>query len=186
LAVDAESGLLWRFPPRRLDAEAIRDSILAVSGTLNTEMYGRGFDFFDRRGGLSDYNAKETFDESGWRRMIYAHKIRMETVDIFGAFDCPDAGQMTPRRNQSITPVQSLGLLNSPFTNRQAAFFADRIREASDSTDRAVWITRAFEVAFSRPPSTAESERMCGLANAHGLEQVCRVLINSSEFVYLN
>ena len=185
LAIDAESRLLWRYPPRRLDAEAIRDSILSVSGKLNLQMHGPGFDFFDRRGGLSDYTPKETFDASGWRRMVYAHKIRMEAVDIFGAFDCPDAGQMTPRRNLSITPIQSLGLFNSPFTNRQAKFFAERIRgEVTDDVQRQV--ERVFEVALARPPSADERERMETLATAHGLEQVCRVVLNSSEFVFLH
>ena len=185
LAIDAETRLLWRYPPRRLDAEAIRDSILTVSGKLNTKMHGPGFDFFDRRGGLSDYTAKETFDANGWRRMIYAHKIRMESVDIFGAFDCPDAGQMTPRRSQSITPIQSLGLFNSPFVNRQAAFFAERVRkESSDELRRCV--DRVFEIALARHPIESEHEQMVELATAHGLEQVCRVVLNSSEFVFLH
>ena len=185
IEVDAESRLLWRYPPRRLDAEAIRDSVLAVSGKLNTKMHGRGFDFFDLRGGLSDYTAKETFDENGWRRMIYAHKIRMESVDIFGAFDCPDAGQMTPRRNRSITPVQSLGLFNSPFINRQAAFFSERIgKETSDHPQRS--IERAFEVALARTPSRGERNRLIQLAKTHGFEQVCRVILNSSEFVFIH
>ena len=185
LAIDAESRLLWRYPPRRLDAEAIRDSILTVSGKLNLQTHGPGFDFFDQRGGLSDYTVKETFDASGWRRMIYAHKIRMESVDIFGAFDCPDAGQMTPRRNLSVTPIQSLGLFNSPFTNRQARFFAERIRkDVPNGTKQHV--ERAFEVALARPPSATERERMLELATTHGLQQVCRVLFNSSEFVFLH
>ncbi len=185
MAIDAESRLLWRYPPRRLDAEAIRDSILTLSGKLSTKMNGRGFDFFDRRGGLSDYTAKKTFDENGWRRMIYAHKIRMESVDIFGAFDCPDAGQMAPRRSQSITPIQSLGLFNSPFVNRQADFFAERVRKkASDDLRRCV--DRAFEVALARQPSDIERDRMVELAKAHGLEQVCRVILNSTEFLYVN
>ena len=185
MAIDAESRLLWRYPPRRLDAEAIRDSILTVSGKLNTKMHGPGFDFFDRRGGLSDYTAKETFDASGWRRMIYAHKIRMQSVDIFGAFDCPDAGQMTPRRNQSITPIQSLGLFNSPFANRQAAFFAERVRNESPD-DLRQCVDLAFEVSLARRPSAIEGNRMVELAKAHGLEQVCRVILNSSEFLFLH
>src|SRR5690606_23947718 len=78
LAVDADSRLLWRFPPRRLDAEAIRDSIRHARGALTWEMTGPGFDFFNQRGGLSDYIPKETFDPSGRRRMIYAAKIRMQ------------------------------------------------------------------------------------------------------------
>ena len=73
-------------------------------------MGGPGFDFFNQRGGLSDYVPNETFEEDGWRRMIYAHKVRMISVDIFGAFDCPDAGQMKPNRPRSTTPC-NLGLL---------------------------------------------------------------------------
>jgi len=184
LEIDAASRLLWRYPPRRIEAEALRDSILNASGKLHFEMGGPGFDFFNQRGGLSDYLPKETFEKDGWRRMIYAHKIRMVSVDIFGAFDCPDAGQMKPNRPRSITPVQSLGLLNSPFVNRQAAFFAERLRaEAGD--DRGEQIARAFAIAFSRQASPAERKRLAALADDHGLEQVCRVIFNSSEFTFL-
>ena len=184
LEIDAESRLLWRYPPRRLEAEALRDSILSASGKLNFEMGGPGFDFFNQRGGLSDYVPKETFKEDGWRRMIYAHKVRMISVDIFGAFDCPDAGQMKPNRPRSITPVQSLSLLNSPFLNRQSAFFAERLRqEAGD--DLGAQIDRAFAIAFSRQASPAERARLAALADDHGLEQVCRVIFNSSEFAFL-
>lgn len=185
IAIDADSRLLWRFPPRRLSAEAIHDSILAVSGRLNRQMYGRGFDFFDRRGGLSNYNSKETFDTNGWRRMVYAHKIRMERVDIFGAFDCPDAGQMTPTRNRSITSIQSLGLFNSPFTDRQADFFAERIAKET-SGNRSQQVERAFELAYARRPTREELDIMVDLEVAHGMKQVCRVILNSSEFVFLN
>lgn len=184
LAVDAESRLLWRYPPRRIEAEALRDSILSASGKLNFEMGGPGFDFFNQRGGLSDYLPKETFEEDGWRRMIYAHKIRMVSVDIFGAFDCPDAGQMKPNRPRSITPVQSLGLLNSPFVNRQAAFFAERLREEAGD-DTGAQIDRAFAIAYSRQASVIERERLTALADGHGLEQICRAIFNSSEFAFL-
>lgn len=184
LLVDAESRLLWRYPPRRLEAEAIRDSILSVSGKLNLKMGGAGFDFFNQRGGLSDYKAKESFDESGWRRMIYAHKIRMQSVDIFGSFDCPDAGQMKPKRTRSITPIQSLGLLNSPFVNRQAAFFAERVR-GEVGEEPADQVNLAFELIFSRSPRKNEMQRMTELATNHGFEQVCRVLFNTTEFMYI-
>ena len=184
MRVDADSRLLWRFPPRRLEAEAIRDGMLRVSGKLNLKMGGRGFDFFNQRGGLSDYVPKQTFDADGWRRMIYAHKVRMQSVDIFGAFDCPDAGQMKPRRTRSITPVQSLSLLNSPFANRQAAFFAERVkREAGD--DSSAQIERAFRLACARAPKPSERDALQRLANRHGLPQACRVLFNSSAFLYL-
>ena len=183
-SIDADSRLLWRFPPRRLDAEALRDSILLVSGKLNDAMRGSGFDLFNQRGGLSDYVSKETFDAEGWRRMIYATKIRMQAVDIFGSFDCPDAGQMTPRRSRSITPIQALNLFNSPFVNRQAGFFADRVRaEAGAQIDDQV--KQAMRLALGREPSEDELARLRTLGERHGLPQVCRILLNANEFVFL-
>ena len=116
--------------------------------------------------------------------MIYAHKIRMQSVDIFGTFDCPDAGQMKPRRTQSITPLQSLSLLNSPFVNRQASFFADRVRrEVGMQVPRQ--IDRAFEIALGRNANHDERQQLTQLVRDEGLSQLCRVLLNTSEFLYL-
>ena len=182
--IDADTRFLWRFPSRRVEAEAIRDSILFVSGKLNLKSGGRGFDFFNQRGGLSDYHPKETFEANGWRRMIYAHKVRMQAVDIFGAFDCPDTGQMKPRRTRSITPVQSLSLLNSPFANRQAGFFAERVRREAGN-DTAAQVKHAFRLATSREPNARELATLKSLANQHGLEQACRVLFNTSSFLMI-
>ena len=184
LQVDAETRLLWRFPPRRLEAEAIRDSILFVNAKLNLKMGGPGFDFFNQRGGLSDYSDRETFEEDGWRRMIYAHKVRMQAVDIFGAFDCPDAGQMSPRRSRSITPLQALSLMNSPFVNRQAGFLAQRVK-AEGGDNSPAQIDYAFRLVYARAPEKSEKKALLHLAGQHGLEQVCRVLFNSSEFVFI-
>lgn len=184
LAVDAESRLLWRFPSRRLEAEAIRDSILTTSGKLNLKTGGPGFDLFNQRGGLADYKPKQTFQAEGWRRMIYSHKVRMISADVFGAFDCPDAGQMKPSRTRSITPVQSLGLFNSPFVNRQAEFFAQRIR-STVGDDPAAQVDCAIDLAYSRTPTSAERAVLVALAADHGLPQVCRAIFNSSEFVFI-
>ena len=116
--------------------------------------------------------------------MIYATKIRMQAVDIFGAFDCPDAGQMTPRRTQSITPIQALSLWNSPFANRQAGIFADRVRsESGPEIDSQ--IDRAVRLSLGRPPTELEVTRLESLCRAHGLEQVCRVLLNTNEFLLI-
>ncbi len=89
-----------------------------------------------------------------------------------------------PNRTRSITPVQSLSLMNSPFAIRQAEFFAERVRqEVGDGA--AAQVDRAIELAFSRPATEAETERLGVLASDHGLEQVCRVLFNTNEFVFL-
>jgi len=184
IAVDADCRLLWRFPPRRLEAEVLRDSILLASGKLNFAARGPGFDFFGQSGGLSDYLPKEEFDESGWRRMIYAKKIRMQQVDVFGAFDCPDAGQMTARRNRSTTPIQALNLLNSTFVNRQAAYFAERVRALSGD-DHAELVSRAVSIALGRRPTETETRELARLCQQHGLEQVGRVLFNTNEFAFL-
>lgn len=184
LAKDADCRLLWRFPPRRMEAEAIRDSILRASGALNPQMYGPGFDFFNQKGGLTDYIPRESVDPPSLRRMIYATKVRMKPVDVFGAFDCPDAGQMAPRRPRSITPVQALGLLNSGFINRQAASFAKRVRDEAGPDPKAQ-VERAFLLAFGRHPAEGEAKALGGLAEKHGLEQVCRVLFNANEFVFV-
>jgi hypothetical protein len=184
VTVDADTRFLWRFPPRRVEAEVIRDSMLAASGQLNRRAGGVGFDFFRQQGGLADYQAHETFESDGWRRMVYARKIRMQAVDVFGTFDCPDAGQMTPRRTRSITPVQSLGLMNSPFALRQAEFFAARLKaEVGDDPEHQV--NRAIEIALNREPDAKELSALVALARDHGLDQVCRVLFNTSEFIHL-
>tara|TARA_R110002049_G_scaffold182485_2_gene350342 strand:+ start:78988 stop:81783 length:2796 start_codon:yes stop_codon:yes gene_type:complete len=185
MQIDADSRQVWRFPPRRIEAESIRDSILQASGNLNLEMGGTGFDFFRQRGGLADYKPIEVFDHKGWRRMIYAHKIRMQSVDVFGAFDCPDAGQMKPRRTQSITPLQSLSLLNSPFVNRQADFFASRVRREV-GTQIPDQIDRAFEIAFGRTATETERRKLIPLVRNEGLSQLGRMLMNTSEFLYLH
>ncbi len=185
LAVDNGSRLLWRFPPRRLEAEALRDSILAVSGKLNLQMYGPGFDFYDNPGNsFGDYVAKEEFTAAGWRRMIYGTRIRLQRPGVFGAFDCPDGGRMAPKRSRSTTPVQSLGLFNSRFVNRQAGFLAERVRgTVGDGIERQVELM----VAWTLGRSLEDDERaiLVGLASRHGTAQVARVLLNSNEFVFL-
>ena len=184
LKKDAQSRLLWRFPPRRLEAEAIRDSILAISGKLNPKMYGEGFDFFNQKGGLADYKSKRTFGPDGWRRMVYATKVRMQRVDIFGLLDCPDSGQMTPRRTRSITPVQALSLFNSDFVLRQSEFMAKRIRKAAgENVNRQIDL--AGNLAFSRSLDENEKKILKDLVDKHGLTQACRVLFNANEFLWL-
>lgn len=182
--VDAGNRLLWRFPSRRLEAETIRDSMLAVSGRLNWKMYGRGYNLFDKRGGLTGFEPIQSFDENGRRRMIYAHKVRRERDGVFGAFDCPDNGQATPRRRHSTTPIQALNLFNSQFTIDESAVFESRVINEVGS-DLLAQIRHAYELALGREPSTDEVAEAMPVVEAHGLSTLCRVLFNSNEFLFL-
>ena len=184
--VDADSRLLWRFPPRRLEAEAIRDSVLSVSGSLRTEMRGPGFDLFriDRTYSRVTYQPIDFFGPEEWRRMVYGTKIRMVKEAVFGAFDSPDAGQVCPKRTRSTTPIQALSLFNSPFVIEQAERFADRVvREAGQGIEAQV--ERAFRLAFGRRPDDREAEDGADLVEEHGLATLCRVLHNGNEFLFL-
>jgi len=184
LARDTDARLLWRYPSRRIEAETIRDSMLAVSGTLNLKMYGRGFDLFDKRGGLSGFKPVDSYSGDGLRRMIYAHKIRRERETVFGAFDCPDAGQSTARRRESTTPIQALNLFNSRFTLDASVALAGRIkREAGD--DLTAQIRRAFLLALGRQPTAGELGDAEPSVRAHGLVVLCRALFNSNEFLFV-
>jgi len=181
---DAEANLLSRFPMRRLEAEAIRDGILAVSGNLNLKMGGPGFNFFKSRGGLSGFPIVENFKAEGLRRMIYAHKVRMERAPVFGAFDCPDAGQATPRRSRAITALQALNLFNSKFVVQQSRVFAKRV-QTEVGKDQEAQVTRAFQLALNRNPTHHESTRCQQVIAEHGLSTLCRALLNSNEFVFM-
>ncbi len=183
-AIDADTRLLWRFPSRRLEAEAIRDSVLAVSGRLNLKTGGRGFDLFKSRGGLSGFPPIESFEQEGRRRLIYAHKIRMEREIVFGAFDCPDAGQSLPRRRQSTTPIQALNLFNSQFTLDEARALAERARGESGE-EAGDLVETVYRLALGRAPDLSEKTDAVQVVEEHGLETLCRAVFNSNEFLFL-
>jgi mono/diheme cytochrome c family protein len=183
-AKDADARLLWRYPARRLEAEAIRDTMLAVSGRLNLGMYGRGFDLFDKRGGLSGFIPVEEPRGEQLRRMVYAHKVRREREAVFGSFDCPDAGQSTARRRESTTPIQALNLFNSRFTLAESEAFATEVaREAG--VDPARQIALAYQRALGRTPTDEELSDVAPVVRAHGLAALGRALFNSNEFLFL-
>lgn len=185
LAKDSDDRLLWRFPSRRIESEVIRDGILAVSGTLEPTMFGRGYDLFNTRGGTGGFKPIESHQKKeGRRRMIYAYKVRMEREAVFGAFDCPDAGQSAPRRSQSTTPIQALNLFNSQFTIDLAADFSSRVR-GDAGEDPEAQIRRAWELCFSREPQPDELLDARAVVREHGLETLSRVIFNSNEFLFL-
>ncbi|NDA68780.1 MAG: DUF1553 domain-containing protein, partial [Verrucomicrobia bacterium] len=182
-SVDSSNRLLWHYPARRMEAEPLRDAMLAVSGKLDRTMGGPGFDLFEPNSNyVKVYNSRAAFGPPEFRRMIYQSKPRTELDNTFGVFDCPDAGQVAPKRTSSTTPLQALNLLNSPFAVQQAAAFAERVeREAGETVDAQV--KRAFQLIFTREPAEAELVASAGLVKAHGLSALCRALFNTSEFL---
>jgi hypothetical protein len=183
LAADSHSRLLWRYPPRRLEAEPLRDAILAVSGSLNPKLGGPGFDLFEPNTNyVKVYTTKTTFTADDFRRMVYQSKPRAELDSFFGAFDCPDAGQVQPARTVSTTPLQALNMLNGDFLLDQADRFATRVEQEAGS-DSGRQVARAFELAFGRPATDREITAGRELVAAHGLVILCRSLYNASEFI---
>jgi hypothetical protein len=185
LAVDAGSRLLWRFPPRRIEAEGIRDSILAVSGNLDRARGGPSFYLHEvDRENVYHYHPKEAFGPADTRRMVYAFKVRMEQDGIFGAFDCPDGSLVMPRRSVSTTPLQALNLFNSRFILDQSRTFADRLRrEAGDQPESQV--RAAWQLAFNRTPQPAEADEAMAFVRTEGLQAFCRGVLNANEFLFI-
>ncbi|MDP7584793.1 MAG: DUF1549 and DUF1553 domain-containing protein [Verrucomicrobiota bacterium] len=185
LAVDGGSRFLWRFPPRRLEAEVIRDNILLATGTLDSRMGGPGFSGFRVEAeNVRHYHPKESYGPADWRRMLYMTKVRQEREPTFGVFDCPDFNQTVPNRSRSTTPLQSLSLLNSPFVLQQAGLLAKRLRHES-GTDSRAQVARACQLALGREPTREELSDASGLVAEHTLEAFCRALFNANEFLFL-
>ena len=185
LAKDAGSVLLWRFSPRRLEAEAIRDNALLLAGALDRTMYGPGFLLFVPNSNYArNWIAKDEFEPKDMRRMIYTMRIRMEQDSVFGAFDCPDGGQVAPSRSRSTTPIQALNLYNSGFMADLSKGFANRIaKEAGEDPEKQ--IARAYAWTFGRSPKEEENKETLAYLNEHGLPALCRILLNANEFLFL-
>ena len=185
LATDSATELLWRFPPRRLEAEAIRDSILQVSGVLDLAMGGPGFSGFAViEENVRHFFPKKKYGPGDYRRMIYMTKVRQEQESVFGAFDCPDASQVISKRSRSTTPIQALNLFNSSFVLQQAGLLEKRLEQEAGG-DTSARIRLAFELCYGRAPAVAEAAESKALISKHGLGVFCRVLFNSNEFVFI-
>ena len=186
MSLDKTDRLLWRFPPRRLEAEPVRDAVLAVSGKLNLKMGGPGYSPWEKNTNyVAVYNPKAVLGPDEFRRMVYQFKPKSRLDPTFGAFDCPDGGLVAPRRTVSTTALQALSLLNSRFLVDRADDFAERLKNEAGA-DVSAQVVRAFKLAFSRPPSETEAAASVKLIGSHGLSAFCRALLNSNEFLYLN
>jgi hypothetical protein len=183
--VDADNRLLWRRVPRRLDAEVIRDTMLQVSGQLNREAGGPGYQLWNTSNYVTVYQPKTTLGPAEFRRMVYQFKPRTQQDPTFGVFDCPDATQAAPRRIASTTALQALNLLNDPFVHGQAAAFAERVRREAGLAP-GDQVARAFRLAFGREPAADERTAAINLINAPGLARLCHALFNANEFVFVD
>ena len=162
------------------------DAILATSRQLDRRMNGAGFELFETNANyVRVFNSKQEFvATTDFRRMVYAHKHRMQLDDTFGSFDCPDGGQVAPRRNSSNTPLQALNLLNSRFLVQQSEQFAAQVQSAAGS-DTSEQASIAIQWAFSRQPNSEELASANLLIQAHGLTALCRALLNANEFLFV-
>ena len=178
--VDASCRLLWRFPPRRVSAEVLRDGILQASGKLDTRIGGRSYRIHNVKKTYAQWEVVDNHGPGTWRRMLYQERMRRVDDQIFTAFDFPDCGQVRARRPVSTTPLQALNLMNSPFVTEQGEFLAARAaREAG--ADEEAQIRRVFALVLSRDPDARELAACRGV----DLRLICRSLINSNEFAFL-
>ncbi|MFO0455039.1 MAG: DUF1553 domain-containing protein, partial [Planctomycetota bacterium] len=189
LAIDSDNRFLWRQTPRRLEAEAIRDAVLAVSGTLDLTMGGPGWQDFKiehpEHSPHYEYELANPEDRAIWRRSVYRFIVRSQTQPFMTVLDCADPSMRVDRRNQSISALQALALLNNGLMLVQAKEFASRVnREAGE--DLSAQVTRAYQLAVGRDPDGAERDALIALGESHGLEHVCRALFNLNEFVWID
>jgi len=184
-SVDADNRLLWRFSPRRLDAEELRDALLFTSGQLNLQEGGPGFRAFNVEvSNTHFYTYEDKLGAEFNRRSIYRTVVNSAAVPLLEAFDCPDPSVKTPRRSTTTTPLQALVLLNNSFLLRQARELAQKVERDSGSLPVRE-VDLAYRRAFGRPPNAGEHERALAFLREHGVFALCRVLLNASEFVYV-
>jgi hypothetical protein len=152
---DPDNMLLWKHNRIRLDADALRDTLLYVSGTLDlTPPAGpHPFPPMEKWGFTQHHPFKDVYQTT--KRSVYVMTRRLNTLPFFTAFDGADANATTPRRDSSVTTLQALFWLNDPFLHEQAKAFACRIcKEESDEVRR---VERAFMLTAGRAPSKVES-----------------------------
>jgi hypothetical protein len=200
LARDPDNDMFWRFDMRRLDAEEIRDSMLAVNGTLNSKMFGPPIyptipDEVLAGESHPGLNWEKSTPEEQARRSIYIHIKRSVSVPLLASFDAADTDFTCPVRFATTQPTQALGLLNSQFSNDQARIFADFAYKTTGAAP-AAQVRFVLEKAVQRPVTTAEVERGVrfiegAMAKNHisereALRYFCVVALNLNEFIYLD
>ncbi len=184
---DGDNLLLWRMNRTRLDAESVRDAVLAASGKLDRTMGGPSVKHFVQGPGIHvtpkvDYLAFDVDSPGSRRRSVYRFLFRTLPDPFMDALDCPDASQFAPVRSTSVTALQALAMLNDRFMVRQSEHFAARVASAGDLRAQ---VGQAFLLALGRPPTEKESAALASYAARHGMANACRLLLNSNEFMFI-
>ena len=191
MTIDPDNQLLWRFRRRRLEAEAVRDSVLTASGRLNPEQFGLPVfpplpEDIEERVKFSNSKWDTQTGPQGRKRSIYIYQQRTLTMPFMQSFDALVCDESRPRRQHSVTSLQALAMYNGGFVSEEAKHFAARVAGEVD-TGVMHQIDRAFRIALGRPPSADELSEMKTVANSDaGLAAVCRVLLNTNEFIYVD
>ena len=185
-AVDAGNRLLWRRSPARLEAEALRDSILSVSGQLNTKYGGAPYQDFDTHVHNSQfYKMTDPDGPEFYRRTIYRTWIRSGRNHLLDVFDCPDPSTTAPTRAVTTTPIQALALMNNSFILRMADRFAARVSK-DVGANTVAQSNRVYELAYGRLPNEEETTVASKFIGTYGLSTFCRVVFNSNEFIHVD
>jgi len=186
--IDSSNQFYWRASRRRLEAEAIRDTVLQVAGKLKRQMYGPGFhDFVLEQIAHSPqfvYDKHDPNDPASHRRSIYRFLPRSQPQPFMETLDCADPSQQVANRDETLTPLSALALLNNKFMIRMAEHFATRLETARE--DRGQRCDLALRLALGRPPQADERSAIVAHANEHGLPNACRVIMNLNEFVFVD
>src|SRR5262245_8402129 len=184
---DPENAYLWRFRPQRLDAEIVRDSMLAAGGNINLDVGGEPiFPNVPKDILAGQYRGKWVNTPEGpaaWRRGVYVYRRRSLPYPMFDTFDHPDMNVTAGARHVSTVPTQALTLLNNPFVLSQAEFLANRVRqEASDPESQA---RLAYRTGLARPATSPDSRIAAELIAKQSLASFAHVVLNLDEFLYM-
>jgi hypothetical protein len=185
---DAGNAFYWRMNRRRLEAEAIRDSILEVSGKLDRTLFGPSFqDFVIEKPEHSphyQYHLHDPNDPRSHRRSIYRFLVRSQQQPFMAALDCADPSMAVDKRNQTMTPLAALTMLNNELTVAMAPHFAARVEKSVAGLEDQV--TTAMQLALGRSASPTELERLVAYAREYGMANTCRLIFNLNEFVFID
>lgn len=185
---DANNVFLSHQNRRKLDAESIRDSILAVSGKLDLTMGGASFqDFIIEKPQHSphyEYTLHDPEDPKSWRRSIYRFIVRSQQQPFMTVMDCADPSMRVDKRNESLSPLQALAMMNNGLTVAMAKHFAERVTKEAQGLEAQT--KHAFTLALSRDPKPDELAPLIAYAKREGLENTCRVILNLNEFSFVD